>query len=257
MRIVSLVPSLTLTAFELGINEHQMVGRTAWCIHPKENVENIKIVGGTKTPKLRNIIDLNPDLVLMDKEENPLDTYNKLKDKGFSVYVSSVRSLHEVPQMLESLGEACHKLENGKKMSENCIQVINTIRKKKKNRKNTLRVLPLIWHNPLMSVSSKRYAGSLLQYAGFDVVDINQDVGYPEVSISEIVKNNIEILLLSSEPHQFTIDEGNKIANMIEKSGGIRPKTCLIDGEKLTWFGSKTSSSLMHFFELHDQLIKE
>ena len=57
MRIVSLVPSLTLTLFDLGLTSNEIVGRTPWCIHPAEKVSEVMVVGGTKTPNLNKIRD--------------------------------------------------------------------------------------------------------------------------------------------------------------------------------------------------------
>ena len=72
MRVVSLVPSLTETLFALGLTTKEVVGRTPWCIHPQDMVDHVMVVGGTKTPNLAKIRSLNPDLIVMDKEENPL-----------------------------------------------------------------------------------------------------------------------------------------------------------------------------------------
>ncbi|MEZ5023393.1 MAG: hypothetical protein R2728_09055 [Chitinophagales bacterium] len=49
-RIISLVPSITLTLFELGL-EKKIVGRTKFCIHPKQLVKSIPVIGGTKNLK--------------------------------------------------------------------------------------------------------------------------------------------------------------------------------------------------------------
>ena len=45
MRVVSLVPSLTETLIDCGVN---VVGRTRFCIHPADRVHDIPAVGGTK-----------------------------------------------------------------------------------------------------------------------------------------------------------------------------------------------------------------
>ena len=52
MRIVSLVPSLTETLFALGLTSDEVVGRTSWCIHPKNMIRDVMVIGGTKTPNL-------------------------------------------------------------------------------------------------------------------------------------------------------------------------------------------------------------
>jgi hypothetical protein len=48
MRVVSFVPSWTETLLECGVN---VVGRTRYCIHPTEKIQNIAIIGGTKDAK--------------------------------------------------------------------------------------------------------------------------------------------------------------------------------------------------------------
>ena len=44
MRVVSLVPSLTQTLFDLGLSSSEIVGRTPWCIHPATEVEQVMVV---------------------------------------------------------------------------------------------------------------------------------------------------------------------------------------------------------------------
>jgi hypothetical protein len=58
-----------------------------------------------------------------------------------------------------------------------------------------------------------------------------------------LVEHRIEGLLLSSEPHAFALEEGEAIADAVEALGAPRPWCRLIDGEALTWFGSRTHRS--------------
>ena len=68
MRIISLVPSTTETLFALGVGHH-VVGRTAFCVLPREAL-TVPEVGGTKTPNIERIAALQPDLILVNAEEN-------------------------------------------------------------------------------------------------------------------------------------------------------------------------------------------
>ena len=124
MRIVSLVPSLTLTLFDLGLTSNEIVGRTPWCIHPAEKVSEVMVVGGTKTPNLNKIRNLKPDLIVMDKDENPLKVYEQLLSEGFKIFVSEVEHPNDVPHMLKELGEACGKAKQGEIMAQNCTMAL-------------------------------------------------------------------------------------------------------------------------------------
>ena len=73
MRVISLVPSLTLTLAELGLDASQLVGRTPWCIHPESFVEGVKVMGGTKTPNINKLRDARPDLCLLYTSPSPRD----------------------------------------------------------------------------------------------------------------------------------------------------------------------------------------
>ena len=91
---------------------------------------------------------------------------------------------------------------------------------------------------------------------GFDVIDTHpRGNGYPEVGIEDFIKHDIELILLTSEPHKFTIDEGEEIADMISQAGGKPPLVELIDGEDLTWFGSRTASALARLIEFQSMVV--
>ena len=247
MRVVSLVPSLTQTLFDLGLTTDEVVGRTPWCINPKDKVEQVMIVGGTKTPNLNKIRNLEPDLIVMDKEENPLEIYQTLQSEGFIIFVSEVESPRDVPKMLRDLGNACGRDSAGEQLAllcEESLDQLSTVGKK-------LRTVPLIWYEPLMAVSPQKYAGAILSEVGFDVIDTHPEGnGYPEVSVDDFIEHDIELILLTSEPHEFTLEEGHDIAANIVKAGGRAPTVKLIDGEDLTWFGSRTESALRHLSKI-------
>ena len=251
MRVVSLVPSLTQTLFDLGLTTDEVVGRTPWCIHPKDKVEQVMIVGGTKTPNLNKIRNLEPDLIVMDKEENPLEIYQTLQNEGFTIFVSEVESPRDVPKMLRDLGLACNRKSTGENLALLCEDSLNQI--PPTTRKP--RTVPLIWYEPLMAVSPLKYAGAILSEVGFDVIDTHPEGnGYPEVSVDDFIEHDVELILLTSEPHEFTLDEGHGIAANIVKAGGKAPTVKLIDGEDLTWFGSRTAPALARLLEFHTLL---
>ena len=65
-RVISLVPSITETLFELGAGD-SVVAITDFCIFPADLA--LPRVGGTKNPRIDEIRALAPDLVHMNHEE--------------------------------------------------------------------------------------------------------------------------------------------------------------------------------------------
>ena len=116
MRIVSLVPSLTELVAHLAGSDHEIVGRTPWCIEPA-HIKAVDVVGGTKTPNIGKILRLQADIVLMDAEENPKSAWEALTREGIEVMVSHIRSPSQVPEFARGL---CHRLGTHHPFAERC-----------------------------------------------------------------------------------------------------------------------------------------
>ena len=68
-RIVSLVPSWTEALFAFGAGD-RVAGVTDYCIYPADGVAGKPKIGGTKNPRVDQILALAPDLVIANIEEN-------------------------------------------------------------------------------------------------------------------------------------------------------------------------------------------
>src|SRR5215216_588354 len=98
-RVVSLVPSVTESLFELGMG-NSLVGITDYCVHPEQEVARLPRVGGTKNPDLARIIALQPDLVIVNQEENRKEDAEALKAAGIAVWVTFPRTVREAFNLL-------------------------------------------------------------------------------------------------------------------------------------------------------------
>ena len=78
MKIISLVPSITETLFDLGLTKDEIIGRTKFCIHPENQVNNVAVIGGTKSINIEKIRSLNPDIIIANKEENTKEDVEEL-----------------------------------------------------------------------------------------------------------------------------------------------------------------------------------
>lgn len=86
-RVVSLVPSDTYSLLRLGAKD-RLIGRTRYCVAPEAEVDDIEIVGGTKDADIDRIIELQPDAVIANQEENTRRDVERLEEAGLSVIVS-------------------------------------------------------------------------------------------------------------------------------------------------------------------------
>ena len=106
-RAVSLVPSLSeaLAATAPGV----LVGVTDWC-PPVPGAERLR---GTKNPHVRRIVELAPDLVVANREENRERHVRELRAAGIPVWVTDIRTVPGALASLRRLLDACGLADPG------------------------------------------------------------------------------------------------------------------------------------------------
>jgi ABC-type hemin transport system substrate-binding protein len=90
-RVVSLVPSLTEAI--AATRRDALVGATDWCTQPADL--DVPRVRGTKNPDRAAIVELVPDLVVANQEENRELDVERLRDDGIAVWVTRIRTVDE------------------------------------------------------------------------------------------------------------------------------------------------------------------
>lgn len=225
-RIISLVPSQTELLFDLGL-ENEVVGITKFCIHPREMFLSKTKVGGTKKLYLQTIRDLNPDLIIGNKEENDQDQIQQLMDE-FPVWMSDIYDLEDALDMIRAIGLLCEKEERAKKIAQDIQNGFDRLKGITEGR----RVAYFIWKDPWMLAGKNTFISNILEHLGMhNATGLER---YPELSQEQIADLNPDWIFLSSEPYPFKdqhIDELKAICPRAE----IR----LVDGEMFSWYGSR------------------
>jgi ABC-type Fe3+-hydroxamate transport system substrate-binding protein len=221
-RIVSLVPSLTETVASL--DPGLLVGATQWCTQPRDL--QLSRIGGTKNPDVRQVLELTPDIVLANEEENRGPDLDALRDAGAAVWITRIRDL---PSALSSLRRmitlACRR------PAPAWLEAAESVWHRQPGAAAaTARaaVVP-IWRRPWMVVGSDTFAGDLLARLGVSNVYAGHQDRYPRVSLDELRAAAADLVVLPDEPYRFTASDGP------EAFAG-RP-TALVSGRHLTWYG--------------------
>ncbi|HEX6087301.1 MAG TPA: helical backbone metal receptor [Thermoanaerobaculia bacterium] len=225
MRVVSLVPSLTETLFDLGAGE-DVVGITDFCIFPPGL--NLPRLGGTKNPRVEEIRALAPDLVYMNQEEN-LRRHADAIGEFARVHVSEPKSVEDVMALIGELGEI-----HGRR--ERADELISALRAEVDRLKPVLRfsfACP-IWKNPWMWCGGDTYVSRLVEVAG-GVNVLGERVRYPQVELDDVLALKPDLIFLPDEPYLFTETDAAAIG---VKTVGPFP------GHLFTWHGVRTIQGL-------------
>lgn len=244
-RIISLVPSQTELLVDLGL-EKNIVGITKFCIHPSSLKKTKAIVGGTKNINIKKIKELNPDIILCNKEENTKEIVEACQQIALT-HVSELYTLKDTKKLIYEYGDFFNCQSNSQQIIRELNSLENDFLKFIKNIEK-LKVAYFIWKKPWMVAANNTFINHILELNKFDNVFKNLK-RYPEINIEEINKNeDVDLILLSSEPYPF------KEKHILEIEKITKTKTILVDGEMFSWYGSRLLKAFDYFKELHRQL---
>ncbi|WP_040285807.1 ABC transporter substrate-binding protein [Sporosarcina koreensis] len=236
-RIVSLCPAVTDTLFALGLAD-ETAGRTRFCIHPSPDVLDVPAVAGTKDLKLDRILELQPDLIIAEKEENTKEMVETL-EPHVPVYVAEVQSIEDAYRMMIDIGDITGRLPEGRQLAEKAKAGFQAL-------EGTVSgdVLYVIWKKPYMAAGRTTYIQSVLEHLGFTNAAARFLGRYPALEPKDIQDLDPSVVLLASEPYPFK-------QKHIKEFQEILPHSLIlpVDGE-MFWYGPRMLEAVHYFSSL-------
>jgi len=238
-RIVSLVPSLTHTVVQLG-GADRLVGRSRYCCSPTAAVAGIPVVGGAKDPDLAAILARQPDLILLDRDENRREDAQRLTEAGVSLVTFHPRQVMDVLSILNCLGDLLAAPAAATALGDTLRRVLE---ERDPLPASPLPALCLIWMAPYMSCNGRTYMSDMMRLAGFRNVFQAHPRRYFSLTPADLPCQDAArtAVLLPSEPYAFTPEDSMRVSHDF----GIPPERVRrIKGEYLAWYGAITAEAL-------------
>lgn len=220
-RVVSLVPSLTdaVETTAPGL----IAGATDYCTHPPSL--DVPRVGGSKYPDVSAVLDLAPDLVLANAEENRPEDVERLRANGIPVWVTSAAAT--VPA---GLGSVRRLLTQPLGLSEPDWLTTAEEAWRTPEPMHTTAIIP-VWRRPWVVLGRDTFAGDVLRRLGVANAYATHPDRYPRPPLPELLTrlHTTDLLVLPDEPYPFTHTDG-------PEAFPNTPYT-LVNGRHLTWCG--------------------
>jgi ABC-type Fe3+-hydroxamate transport system substrate-binding protein len=262
-RVVSLVPSDTLSVAAIGC-AGALVGRTDYCELPEDVTARLPSVGGTKNPRLDAILELEPDLVIANKEENTKGDLEALAQRGVKVLVAFPRRVASGLAHLARLARVFH-VERDPAVRDLIRAGYAALREAEAARaeRAPLRAFCPIWMSPLMTVHGDTFISDMLDLAGAQNVfadrerryplaaDLGQrpplapekaagkDTRYPRITLDEVTARAPELVLLPDEPHPFS-EEDAAVFRALDIPAARAGAVARTSGKDLCWYGARS-----------------
>ncbi len=266
-RVVSLVPSVTETLFDLGLGD-KVVGITDYCVHPAGKVDGLPRMGGTKNVRVADVAALNPDLVIANQEENTRADIEALQAAGIPVWVTFPKTVRDALDLLHDTVRRFNvpyqelRIVALEKAYEWAVTAASD------SETPAPRVFCPIWRDGdwWMTISGDTYVSDVIAacggqnvFAGRDrryplAADLNpgqparldsdRDTRYPRLALDEILAAQPEVILLPSEPYAFSEAEADFWRQFPDLPAVQNDHIHLVDGSLLTWHGTRLGRAL-------------
>jgi ABC-type Fe3+-hydroxamate transport system substrate-binding protein len=257
-KIISIVPSQSEFLWDLGLRE-ELVGITKFCIHTEKMFRTVARVGGTKKLNINKIIELQPDLVIGNMEENEKSDIAEL-EKKFPVWMSEIYNLKDAYEMMLSLGEITNKKKKAAEIVD-AIKDKHQLFQKNKPPLENISTAYFIWKGPYMVAGKNNFIDFMLEECGFTNVfsqkkysknDFeNKNERYPAITTEQLIESNPKLILLSSEPFPFKEKHVKEISEILPEA-----KIFIVDGELFSWYGSRMKKAFPYLKKLMMQIDK-
>ena len=239
-RIVSLVPSITELLCDLGLAA-QLVGRTGFCIHPWEVVQEIAKVGGTKDVNIDKIRQLAPTHLVVNIDENEKPAVDQLAAFIPNIVVTHPIRPRDNLELARLMGGVFCREREAADWCAAFEAEYALLQAAPKGPPQTM--LYCIWQDPWMTISRDTYIARMLEEIGWRVPELGE-VRYPQFAWSSELIAGVDGVLLSSEPYRFTEAHVDALEKQIGKP------VLLVDGEMMSWYGSRSLQGLKYLREL-------
>jgi iron complex transport system substrate-binding protein len=197
-RVVCLAPSLTETVYALG-QGRVVAGVTDFTDYPPE-AKTKPNVGGLTDASVEKIISLHPDLVLAMADINREEIVDELEHMGIPVYMVSPQGLQGIMASIKDIGDALNRTSDAVKLLKRLEEERTTVVARVKGLPR-LKVLAVIWYDPVITAGSKSFITDVISAAGAESITADMPQAWPQISLEEVLCRAPDRLLLVRGAH--------------------------------------------------------
>ncbi len=244
-RIISVVPSQTELLFELGLSA-EVVGITKFCVHPESQFKVKTKVGGTKKLNIELIRDLQPDLIIGNKEENTQEDI-ELLSKEFPVWMSDIHHLEDAMNTITQIAELVNRQPEAAYLNHLINAGFTDLQTLALQLGINKTVAYVIWKDPYMLAGKDTFIDDILMKIG--LTNVIREPRYPEMEIEALARLRPDLIFLSSEPYPFREKHIEELRSAVPAA-----EIMLVDGEIFSWYGSRLVKAVQYLFQLQPKL---
>jgi len=192
LRIISLAPSVTETAYLLGAGD-RLIGVTIQCDWPEDAKRKPKI-GSLLDPSYETILAAQPDLVIASTAGNDRAAVYKLAELGLPVFVTAPRSVEGIFETTRQIGRIMDCAAEGERLVAEMKARLQEVQRRLAGLPPT-RAFLITWFDPLLAPGRKTFENDVLNLANVVSISAGSDEYYPRYSLEQVLAQNPDAIL--------------------------------------------------------------
>jgi cobalamin transport system substrate-binding protein len=247
-RIVTFAPSNTEIVFALGLDD-RLVGVSGDFDNYPPEAQDIEQVGGSGEfgvdPNVEKLVSLEPDLMLTIGGGD----HWKESVRGLDIPVFTVNAtdFDDLLKDIETVGRLTGTAEEARSLTEEMVADARGIEKAVAGEPRASCFFEAFFP-PLTTVGPHTFIFDLLDRAGCDSVSAGASSDYPEWSVDQLVTEDPDVYLVSSESGQ-SVDAVGKRPGFGELSSVTKDRVILIDSDLISRPGPRVVEGLQALAE--------
>ena len=226
-RIITLAPSITETAFALGLAD-RIVAVSDYSDYPPEAQERPSVGGYTNT-SLEAIVRQQPDLVIMMNAQHSLQ--RQLKQLNIKTHLVDNSSIADIKTSILSIAEVTGQQKQAKKLLNDIQKTIDTVRQKVSGLPKVSTMIAIAHYvnseqlNTLYIAGKNDFYNDLLDIAGGQNVYTNTSVAVPSISAEGVMRLNPDVILdifPEAKDHQINLDNAMKQWQLLDSVNAVK-----------------------------------
>ena len=192
-KIIALSPHAVEMLYAIGAGD-RIVATTESSDYPEAALK-IPRIGNYTGVQIERIVELQPDLIVAWKGGNKLTDLNKLESLGLPVVYSDPKTIKNISEDIEKLGELTGLKLNAHKISSDLLirhqMIINQYKDKTK-----VNVFYQLWDDPLRTVGPNSWVSTLINDCNGNNLFDDANAPYPLISMESVLTRNPQVIIV-------------------------------------------------------------
>nr|WP_010130404.1 cobalamin-binding protein [Microbulbifer agarilyticus] len=192
-RIVALAPSIVENLYSAGAG-HKLIAAIG-SDYP-EAARELPEIGDYQLINYEALLVLKPDLIIAWSSGTGSRKIDKLRELGFTVFVTETKSLEDIARNVRTLGEIAGTSHTADQMASDWTRRLRNL-KRNNQKKAPVSVLYQVWHKPLQTLNGDHLISNVIETCGGRNAYEDSVVLAPQISVESVLDRDPDVIIAS------------------------------------------------------------